>query len=341
MSNTPQAAESFERTGRPFADRITADGRDGWPVEAGRYRLVISRACPWASRVAVARRLLGLEEALPQAVVAPVQEEVEDTKQWAFTEATGSPGGRDPVLDIHLIREAYRARREQYPGGESVPIIVDVPSGQLVTNDFDRINLDLETEWSALHRPGAPELYPEALRDEIDSVNADVFRDVNNGVYKSGFTRNQAHYADAVATLFARLDALEVRLADHRYLVGDTITEADIRLFVTLVRFDAVYHGHFKCNVRKLIEYPALWAYSRDLYQTPGFGDTVDLVHIRQHYYIVQDSVNPSRIVAVGPDPAQWLIPHHRDKLGGRPFGDGTPPGPPPDADLVAHPVPS
>ena len=132
---------------------------------------------------------------------------------------------------------------------------------------------------------------------------------MNNGVYRAGFSKRQAHYDDAVSALFARLDVLEERLTGQRYLVGDTITEADIRLFVTLVRFDAVYHGHFKCNVRKLIEYPALWAYSRDLFQTPGFGDTVDLVHIRQHYYIVQDSVNPSKIVAVGPDPKQWLAP--------------------------------
>lgn len=335
-------AHEVKRTPRHFDDRITAAGAPatgGWPVEAGRYRLVVSRACPWASRVVISRRLLGLDLALSQAVVDPVQERVDGTDQWVFTEATGSPGGVDPVLGIHEIRQAYRARQSEYPGGESVPIVVDIPTGRLVTNDFDQLTLDLATEWTALHRAGAPELYPDRLRDEIDELTGWIYTGLNNGVYRAGFARRQESYDAAVAEVFATLDELEQRLATRRYLVGDTITEADIRAFVSLVRFDAVYHTLFKCNRRLLSSYPALWGYSRDLFQTPGFGDTVDLVHIRRHYFAVLDMINPTRIVAVGPDPAAWLTPHHREQLGGRPFGDGTPPPPPLPADVVAHPV--
>ena len=172
------------------------------------------------------------------------------------------------------------------------------------------------------------DLYPEHLRDEIDAVALAVFRDVNNGVYRCGFAGSQAAYDRAYDKLFARLDWLTERLSAQRYLVGDTITEADVRLFTTLVRFDAVYHGHFKCNRSKLTEMPVLWAYARDLFQTPGFGDTIDFDHIKRHYYVVHTDVNPTQIVPKGPDLTGWLIPHGREALGGRPFGDGTPPGP-------------
>jgi glutathionyl-hydroquinone reductase len=330
---------TLKRSPRHFTDRITADGADGWPVQPGRYRLVISRACPWASRAAISRRLMGLDTVLSQGVVDPVQERVDGVDQWVFTEQTGSPGGRDPVLGIHAIREAYQARSADYPGGESVPIVVDIPTGQVVSNDFDQLTLDLATQWAGFARDGAPDLYPHVWQDEIDELSEEIYADVNNGVYRAGFARSQADYERAVAAVFGRLDALEERLGIRRYLLGGSITEADIRLFVTLVRFDAVYHGHFKCNVRKLSEYPALWAYSRDLFQTPGFGDTVDLTAIRQHYYRVMDLINPSRIVAVGPDPSGWLSPHHREQLGGRPFGDGTAPRPPLPEDRVAPPV--
>jgi putative glutathione S-transferase len=209
-----------------------------------------------------------------------------------------------------------------------VPAIVDVPSGKLVTNDYQQLTLDLETEWTALHRDGAPDLYPEPLRDEIDEVMEGIYRDVNNGVYRAGFASEQDAYEEAYGDVFARLDTVSRRLAGQRYLVGDTITEADVRLFTTLVRFDAVYHGHFKCNRNKLAEAPVLWAYARDLFQTPGFGDTVDFDHIKRHYYQVHTGINPTRIVPLGPDPSGWLAPHGREKLGGRPFGDGTPPAP-------------
>jgi putative glutathione S-transferase len=186
-----------------------------------------------------------------------------------------------------------------------------------------------------LHRDGATELYPERLRDEIDSVNKRVFTEVNNGVYRCGFAGSQDDYDKAYDRLFTALDWLEERLSGQRYLVGDTITEADVRLFTTLARFDAVYHGHFKCNRSKLTELPALWAYARDLFQTPGFGDTIDFVQIKQHYYIVHSDINPTQIVPKGPDLSNWLTPHHREQLGGRPFGDGTPPGPPRSAEVV------
>ncbi len=311
----------FTRDTNYISDRITVDGADGWPVEAGRYRLVVARACPWANRAIIVRRLLGLEDAISMGICGPTHDE----RSWTFDL---DPGGVDPVLDIARIQDAYFARFPDYPRGITVPAMVDVPTGQVVTNDHPQITLDLSTQWTAFHRDGAPELYPPARRDEIDEVALLVFKDVNNGVYRCGFAGSQRAYDRAYQRLFDRLDWLEERLTGQRYLVGDTITEADVRLFTTLARFDPVYHGHFKCNRAKLIEFPALWAYARDLFQTPGFGDTIDFVQIKQHYYIVHKDLNPTQIVPQGPELANWLTPHHREQLGGRPFGDGTSPGP-------------
>lgn len=308
--------------------RITADGRDGWPVEPGRYRLVVSRACPWAHRAVIVRRLLGLEPVLSMGIAGPTH----DARSWTFDL---DPGGRDPVLGIERLQEAYLARDPDYPKGITVPAIVDVPTGRVVTNDFARMTLDLSTEWREHHREGAPDLYPERLRAEIDELAADVYRDVNNGVYRCGFAGSQEAYERAYTALFARLDLLSDRLAGRRYLVGESITEADVRLFTTLVRFDAVYHGHFKCNRRKLSEMPVLWEYARDLFQTPGFGDTTDFVHIKAHYYRVHLDINPTGIVPVGPALENWLEPHDRADLGGPPFGRGTPPGPTPPGEAV------
>ncbi|MFH9399416.1 glutathione S-transferase family protein [Streptomyces sp. NPDC017638] len=327
--NSAYGHRTFTRSRSHFDDRITADGRDGWPVAAGRYRLVVSRACPWASRAVISRRLLGLEDALSLAVADPVQ----DDRSWRFTL---DPDGRDPVLGIRFLSEAYDRREPGHPGGVSVPAVVDVPSGRLVTNDYQRLTLDLATEWTALHRPGAPDLYPADRREEIDQVMAEVYEDVNNGVYRAGFATHQREYEEACAGVFRRLEVIGERLAERRYLVGDTLTEADIRLFTTLVRFDAVYHGHFKCNRWKLAEHPVLWAYARDLFQTPGFGDTVDFDHIKRHYYQVHTGINPTGIVPLGPDLGGWLTEHGREELGGRPFGDGTPPGPVPLGERVA-----
>jgi putative glutathione S-transferase len=315
-------AGDYNRDQRYIPTRITADGRDGYPVEAGRYRLVVSRACPWANRAIIVRRLLGLEEALSMAVAGPTH----DARSWTFDL---DPGGRDPVLGIERIQDAYFARFPGYDRGITVPAIVDVPTGQVVTNDYAQLTLDLSTQWRAHCRPGAPDLYPEPLRDEIDEINRVVFADVNNGVYRCGFAGTQEAYEQAYHRLFDRLDRLSDRLEGRRYLVGDTITEADVRLFTTLVRFDAVYHGHFKCNRQKLTEMPVLWAYARDLFQTPGFGDTIDFDHIKRHYYEVHRDINPTGVVPVGPDLAGWSSRHGREALGGRPFGEGTPPPPP------------
>jgi putative glutathione S-transferase len=289
----------FVRQGNWFTDRITADGVSGWKAEAGRYRLVVSKACPWAHRAMIVRGLLGLENAISLAVVDPIRDE----QGWRFTL---DPDGKDPVLGIKYLAEAYLATDANYFGRVTVPVIVDTATGTVVTNDYPRITLDLSTEWVEFHRPGAPDLYPEALRAEIDEVIEPIFRNVNNGVYRCGFATTQPAYEAAYRDLSAELDRLSERLATRRYLLGDTITEADVRLFTTLVRFDAVYHGHFKCNRNKLTELPVLWAYARDLYQQPGFGDTVDFDHIKRHYYVTHPQINPTGIVPAGPDLSIW-----------------------------------
>jgi glutathionyl-hydroquinone reductase len=243
------------------------------------------------------------------------------------------------VLGIHWLREAYEKAVPDYDRGVTVPAIVEIEPGAVVTADFKQITLDMEHEWTAFHRPGAPDLYPDKLRDEIEDVSAGVYEDVNNGVYKCGFAKSQEAYEEAYRKLFARLDELSERLATRRYLAGDTITEADVRLWPTLARFDAVYHNHFKCNRNKLSEMPVLWAYARDLFQTPGFGDTINFKQTKEHYYKVHTDLNPSQIVPAGPDLSGWLTAHGREELGGRPFGDGTPPGPPPSAERVTDPA--
>lgn len=311
----------YERDTRYIETRITRDSRDGYPVEPGRYRLVASYACPWATRTIIVRRLLGLEDAISLGIAGPTH----DKRSWTFDL---DPGGLDPVLQIPRLQDAYFARVPDYPKGITVPAIVDVPTGAVVTNDFPQITLDFELEWVDFHRPGAPQLYPEDLRGEIDEVNKLVYRDVNNGVYRCGFAGSQESYDAAYDQLFSRLDWLSERLATQRYLVGDTITEADVRLFTTLARFDPVYHGHFKCNREKLSEMPVLWAYARDLFQTPGFGDSTHFEHIKRHYYEVHRDINPSGIVPKGPDLKNWFTEHGREKLGGSPFGAGTAPAP-------------
>ncbi|MFC4605689.1 glutathione S-transferase family protein [Rhodococcus kronopolitis] len=320
--------KGFTRDSHYIETRITADGRDGYPVEPGRYRLVVARACPWANRSIIVRRLLGLEDVLSMGICGPTH----DARSWTFDL---DPGGVDPVLKIPRLRDAFLARFPGYPRGITVPALVDIPTGQVVTNDYSQITLDLSTEWKQYHREGAPDLYPTDLRAEIDEVAELVFRDVNNGVYRCGFAGSQESYDEAYDRLFARLDWLTERLASQRYLVGETITEADVRLFTTLVRFDPVYHGHFKCNRRKLTEMHVLWDYARDLFQTPGFGDTIDFAQIKEHYYVVHTDVNPTQIVPKGPDLANWLEPHGRELLGGKPFGDGTPPPPPRPEEVV------
>ena len=311
----------FTRDTNYITSRITRDGRDGYPVEPGRYRLIAARACPWANRTIIVRRLLGLENVISMGLCGPTH----DKRSWTFDL---DPGGVDPVLGYERLQQAYFARFPDYPRGITVPAVVDIPSKAVATNDYPQITIDFSLEWSDYHRDGAPELYPERLRDEIDTVSKRVYTEVNNGVYRCGFAGSQTSYDKAYDRLWTALDWLEERLANQRYLVGDTITEADVRLFTTLARFDPVYHGHFKCNRQKLTELPVLWAYARDLFQTPGFGDTIDFTQIKKHYYVVHTDLNPTQIVPDGPDLRNWLTPHFREQLGGRPFGDGTPPGP-------------
>ncbi|MFC0675218.1 glutathione S-transferase family protein [Brachybacterium hainanense] len=308
--------KSFQRDMRYIPDRITRDGRDGWPVEAGRYRLIAARACPWANRTLISRRLLGLEEAISLGMPGPTH----DRRSWTFDL---DPDGRDPVLGYERLQEAYFARYPDYPRGITVPAVVDVPTRKVVTNDFQQITLDFATEFAPLHREGAPDLYPEAQRAEIDELNRWMLHRVNNGVYKAGFAGTQDAYETAYAELWEALDVLETRLADRRYLMGPSITEADVRLFPTLVRFDPVYFSHFKTNRQPLFTMPNLWAYTRDLFQTPGFGDTIDFQQIKEHYYVVQTDINPTRVVPAGPDLERFLEPHDRDLLPSDTWGPG------------------
>src|SRR5262245_3999971 len=299
---------AFVRQAYTFRERITADGSSGFPAEPGRYHLYVSLACPWAHRAIIARRLLGLESTISMSVVDPIRDE----RGWAFRDGPGY--SRDPINDFAFLSEAYLISDPTYTGRYTVPCLWDRTTRRLISNNFPDITIDFETQFGAYKRPDAPDLYPEPLRPEIDAVNALVYEDVNNGVYKAGFATNQAAYEAAVEALFARLDWLEQRLARQRFLAGNQLTEADIRLFTTLVRFDAVYYGHFKCNLRRLVDFPNLWSYARDLYQRPGFGETVDFDHIKRHYYMTHDQINPTRIVPKGP-PVDWAAPHDRARL--------------------------
>ncbi len=321
-----EQGREYERDMAYLPDRITAEpgrsqdpvGHDRkpaaitaptWPVEPGRYRLVAAKACPWANRAIIVRDLLGLGDVISLGTPGPTH----DARSWTFDL---DPDGLDPVLGIHRLQQAYFARDPEYPKGITVPAIVDVPTGAVVTNDFPWITHDLFFEWKAHHRPDAPDLWPAEVREEMEEVMRRIFTEVNNGVYRCGFAGSQAAYDGAYDRLWTALDWLEERLADRRYLMGEAITEADVRLFTTLVRFDPVYHGHFKCNRNKLTELPNLWGYARDLFQTPGFGENVDFEQIKQHYYVVHADVNPTRIVPKGPDLAGWTSAHGRERLG-------------------------
>jgi glutathionyl-hydroquinone reductase len=301
-------AGEFVRAAYPFQGRITADGSSGFPAEPGRYHLYISWACPWANRAAIVRELLGLQDVISLSAVDPVR----DGRGWAFREGDGY--GLDPVNGFALLREAYEATEPGYDGHISVPVLWDKQTGKIVSNNFPDITIDLDTQFAAWASPEY-DLYPERLRPEIDEINALVYATVNNGVYRSGFATSQESYHEAVTTLFATLDQLEERLARQRYLTGDSLTEADVRLWVTLARFDAVYYSHFKCNLRRIADYPNLWAYARDLYALPAFGGNTRFDQIKRHYYMTHPHLNPSRIVPDGPL-LDWREPAGRDRLG-------------------------
>jgi glutathionyl-hydroquinone reductase len=304
----------FKRDMDYIPDRIIREARkpehgpvDGelWPVEPGRYRLVAAKACPWATRSIIVRELLGLEGVISLGTPGPTHDE----RSWTFDL---DPGGVDPVLGIERLQQAYLARFPDYDRGITVPAMVDVATGRVVTNDFPWITHDLFFEWREFHRADAPDLWPADLREEMEEVMQRIFTEVNNGVYRCGFAGSQQAYDDAYDRLWTALDWLEERLATRRYLMGDAITEADVRLWTTLARFDAVYHGHFKCNRQKLTELPNLWGYARDLYAIPAFGGNTDFDQIKTHYYVVHRDLNPTQIVPKGPDPAVWLEPHGR-----------------------------
>jgi putative glutathione S-transferase len=289
----PKQAGAFERPPYPFQGRITADGSGGYPAVPGRYHLYISWACPWATRAAIVRKLLGLEEVISLSAVDPIR----DGRGWAFREGSGQ--SLDPVNGFALLREAYEATEPGYDGHISVPVLWDRETGRIVSNNFPDITIDMDTQFGAWSN--GLDLYPAELRSEIDGLNAVIYANVNNGVYRCGFATSQQAYHDAVTKLFATLDELEQRLDGQRYLLGDQLTEADVRLWVTLARFDAVYYSHFKCNLRRLADYPRLWAYARELYAMPAFRESTNVDHIKRHYYMTHPHLNPSRIVPDGP----------------------------------------
>lgn len=275
------------------------------PVAAGRYRLLWAPICPWAHRQIIAFKLLGLDQVISIGKASPVR----TPQGWEFSL---DPGGVDPVLGIRYLPEIYAATDPSYTGRATVPCVVDVKTHRVVNNDYHHLTNYWETVWKPFHRKGAPDLYPEALRPQIDQLNTVIFNDVNNGVYKAGFAESQAEYEKAYDQLFARLDWLEQRLGQSRYLFGEQLTDADIRLYVTLARFDAAYYLVFKTNRNRLVDFPNLWAYARDLYQTPGFGDTTDFDAIKRGYQLGNHASNPYQIVARGPDLSIWLQPHGR-----------------------------
>jgi glutathionyl-hydroquinone reductase len=300
----------FHRAQTQFRSWITADGspgptgEGGFKAERGRYHLYVSLACPWAHRTLIMRRLKRLEEAIGVSVVHWHL----DREGWEFREGPGATGDR--LYGLAYLHQVYTRARPDYTGRASVPVLWDKERQTIVSNESAEIIRMLNSAFDAVGADG-PDFYPEALRPAIDAINERVYDTVNNGVYKAGFARSQAAYEDAARALFATLDDLEELLASQRYLAGNRITEADWRLFTTLVRFDPVYVGHFKCNLRRLVDYPNLWAYTRELYQIPGVAETVDFHHIRHHYYGSHRSVNPTGIVPIGPA-IDWLEPHGR-----------------------------
>ena len=335
----------FVRDTHYINDRITAeapagepaeqsDGTFHWPAEAGRYRLVAARACPWAHRAVIVRRLMGLEDVISLGLAGPTH----DKRSWTFDL---DPGEVDPVLEIPRLQDAYLNRFPDYPRGITVPAIVEESSRKVVTNDYPSLVRDMITQWGGHHRDGAPDLWPAEHVEEMEELNEWLFTEVNNGVYRCGFAGSQEAYEAAYDRLWTALDKLEERLSTRRYLVGDHVTETDIRLFTTLVRHDPVYHGHFKTARNKITEMPNLWGYLRELFQLPGFGDTTDFTEIKQHYYIVHTEVNPTRIVPKGPDLSGFATPHGREALGGQPFAEGTTmPGAMPAGEELKNPEP-
>ena len=304
-----QSAEgAFVRQHDAFRDWVRADGSSAFPAVAGRYHLYVSLACPWAHRTIIVRKLKGLENAIGMTVVDPIRDE----RGWAFREVPGA--SLDPLNGFAYLSEAYFATDPGYRGRVTVPVLWDKETKRVVSNSDDDIMRMFETEFEAL--AASPlDLYPAEHRGEIDALNESIYQSVNDGVYRAGFATRQHAYEAAAKRLFASLDELDVRLATRRYLFGSQHPlETDWRLFVTLVRFDAVYVGHFKCNLRRIADYPNLSGYLRDLYQVPGVAETVNFDHIKRHYYLTHDDINPTRIVPIGPQ-LDLAAPHGRERL--------------------------
>ena len=284
----------FVRQRSRFEGRITADGSSGFVAEMGRYHLYVSMACPWAHRTLIMRRLKGLAPLIPVSVVDPRMGD----EGWVFSEARGD--FPDRVHGAQRLHQLYSLADPGYSGRVTVPVLWDLQRQTIVSNESALIIRCFNSAFDEL-TGNRQDYYPVALRPQIDEVNELVYEGVNNGVYSAGFATTQAAHERAVVRLFAVLDGLEARLSRQRYLVGDRITEADWRLFTTLIRFDSVYHGHFKCNLRRLVDYPNLWKYTRELYQWPGVSGTVDLEQIKTHYYWSHTTINPHRVVPRGP----------------------------------------
>lgn len=315
--DTRSTGGRFQRQESAFRNWVTADGspgptgEGGFPAEAGRYHLYVSLACPWAHRTLILRKLKGLEAAISISAVHYHMGE----NGWEFraTDIEGDGADGDPLYGLDFLHQLYRRVKPDYTGRVTVPVLFDRRRETIVSNESAEIVRMLNAAFEGIADPQAPDLYPEPLRAEIDAVNAEVYDRVNNGVYKAGFATSQGAYEEAFHRLFACLDGLEARLARNRYLVGDTLTEADWRLFTTLVRFDPVYVGHFKCNRNRLVDFPNLWDYTRELYQMPGIAETVELAHIKRHYYGSHPTVNPTGIVPLGPQ-VDYSLPHTRGK---------------------------
>lgn len=297
----------YVRQADAFREWVTADGRSGYPAARGRYHLYVSWACPWSHRTIIARRLQKLEGVIGMTAVDPVRDE----RGWAFRDGDGY--SRDPINRFGFLSEAYLATDPDYRGRCTVPVLWDTQTGRIVSNSDDDIMRMFETEFGAFADPGV-NLYPRAYHAEIDELNTWLYETVNNGVYRAGFTRNQPVYEKAAYRLFEALDSCEDRLSHRRYLVTTHPVESDWRFFVTLIRFDAVYYVHFKCNVRRIADYPNLFAYLRDLYQISGIAELVKLDQIKRHYYYTHDEINPTRIIPIGPL-LDLLAPHGREAM--------------------------
>lgn len=287
------------------------------PVQSGKYRLIWCAACPWAHRSVIVRGLLGLEHVISLGTVSPMRPRI-GRVDWEF--ALDSDGV-DPVLGVRYMSELYLNSDPDYTGRPTVPAMIDIETRTVANNDYFTLTNAFETAWAPFHKQDAPDLYPEFLRGDIDALNDVIFHEVNNGVYKCGFAQSQEAYEQAYNTLFARLDDLDDRLSTRRFLHGDFITDSDVRLYTTLARFDAAYYSGFRTNRNLLREYEHLWGYARDLYQTPGFGDTTDFDAIKRHYFL-SITINPDKpeiaILPKGPDTAAWNSPHGRERLSSR-----------------------